>query len=30
MQALDIGEHCAIYGKIYSSGEILDGFDDFI
>lgn len=29
MQAMDIGERCAVYGEVHSIGEILDSFDDF-
>jgi len=25
-QAMDIGEHCPIFGKVRSTGEIFDGF----
>lgn len=30
LQAMDIGEHCPIDGKIHSVGEILDSFDSFL
>jgi hypothetical protein len=29
MQAMDIGEHCAVYSKVHSIGKILDSSDYF-
>jgi hypothetical protein len=29
MQAMDIGEHCAVYSEVHSIGEILDSFGYF-
>jgi hypothetical protein len=30
LQAVDIRKHRPIHGKMYKSGEIFDGHDDFI